>query len=122
MIDLAAWGTSIPCASGTYPDDDSTSHRGMIPSRMAACSPTYTSSRKRLRARTRWASPASSPDHSSAGMMRGMRSRGQVRSIPSSDPETAKVMPCLRKIDSVSRTLEATSSALRSSSRSTRGR
>ena len=67
----APWGVAIPIASRTNPSDDSTTSRGTTPSRTAACSPAYRSSRNRLSVRTRWARPASTWLHSSAGIRRG---------------------------------------------------
>ena len=43
----------------------------------------YTSARKCSRARTRWATPAATLDHSAAVKMRGTTSRGKGRSSPS---------------------------------------
>src|SRR6266540_2590304 len=51
------------------------------------------SRRKRPRAVMRWTSPASMRFHSAAGMMRGTKSKGQTRSIPSFSPYTVNRCP-----------------------------
>ena len=55
------------------------------------------SAMKAFSACVRCTSPADSEDHSAWVKMRGIRSKGMMRSAASSSPYTAKVMPSSRK-------------------------
>ncbi len=79
----------------------------------------YTSSMNRLRALSRWTSPASISCHSSEGMTRGMMSKGQGRSVtPVAPSYTVKVTPMAR----ISRSAASWRSARASGPRSAKWR
>ena len=80
------------------------------------------SAMNRLSAVTRWMSPASIRSHSRAGMMRGTKSKGKMRSSPSFSPYTVKVMPWSTSEIFCSRSRRAISVSVNDSSVDTSGR
>ncbi len=75
-------GGEKPYAARTNPGELVTTSCGMRPSLTMRAAP-YTSSRKSSSARTRWATPAATVDHSAPVKIRGNTSRGNGRSSPS---------------------------------------